>query len=150
MKGYWIEIEADYGATDANGDDYYLFVIRSWWSKTGADWEEQPERVEVWSNGSSERYHYNTLDEAADDIAQWDTNAAEYIRDGAPNADQTYSAVYWAVDDAGIRRNCYPDEFRNLPDDLMDLIDDCEGNTDSEVALKSAVATMRIEQSEGD
>lgn len=138
MKGYWIAIEEGYGATNDN-NDYYLFVVREWWSKTGNEWEEQPERVEIWSDGSADRYRYSSLDAAADDIEQYDKEASDYIRDGAPNADQTYTAVCWAVDDAGIQRGCYPEEFTGFDSDLIGLIEKLDGEIEDEKSLKEAV-----------
>ena len=140
MKGYWIAIEEERGATNDDGDDYYLNLWHEWRSRDSKTWEKQNGRVEVFSTGSAEPNSYSNLDDAADSLEEFDKSAADYIRDNAPNADPIFSAVVWAVDDAGIRRSAYAEEFEGLPDDMIEMINLCDQGTDDEVGLKTAAA----------
>lgn len=142
MKGYWIEIEQELGATNDAGDDYYLSDISAWWSRNGEDWEEQNGRVELFSTGSDKANKYPDFAEAADSIEEYDKDAADYIREGVPDADPQYSVIVWGVDDAGIQRNVDASSFKNLPEDMIGMINLCEQKTDDEMGLKNAIANQ--------
>ena len=135
---YWIAIEEERGATNDDGDDYYLNLWHEWRSRDSKTWEKQNGRVEVFSTGSVEPNSYSNLDDAADSLE--DKSAADYIRNNVLNADPIFSAVVWAVDDAGIRRSAYAEEFEGLPDDMIEMINLCDQGTDDEVGLKTAAA----------